>query len=240
MKKILILVSFLFILSGCDFFNEAFSNTVPMASINEISQNIIKSNLEITVKPYTLNHEEQKVYDDNYVSGSAVVYDITAEDILMITNRHVALPGGVSTCDYSVQTVNGTEADARYVFSSDLYDLAVIAITKTEELLAEVEEITMAVENEIMGGVVYAIGSPYGMNNILTVGKVYKYSNIDEVDFQIILHTAPINTGNSGGMLINKDYQLVGVNTWSVTVNGTTYSGATPIVEVNAFLELVP
>ncbi|MGI6710402.1 MAG: trypsin-like peptidase domain-containing protein [Bacilli bacterium] len=241
MKKYLILIVLLLSLTGCEFLEETFSNnTVPMASINAISQNVIKSNIEITVKPYTLNYLSQKVYSDHFISGSGVVYAIKNEDIYLLTNRHVVIPNGGSNYDYLIQTVNGTEVEARYIYSSDIYDLAILAFTKTDTLAEEVAKIRFASENEILGGVVYAVGSPFGMNNILTVGKVYKYSNIDEVDFQIVLHTAPINTGNSGGMLINKDYYLVGINTWNVTVNGTSYSGATPILEVLEFLESAP
>ena len=241
MKKYLILIILLFSLTGCDFFEEVFSNnTVPMSSINTISQNIIKSNVEITVKPYTLNHLHQKVYAENFISGSGVIYDIKTDDILILTNRHVVLPNGGSDYDYLVQTVSGTEVEARYIYSSDIYDLAVLAFTRTTDLVKEVRKINFASENEILGGTVYAVGAPLGMNNILTVGKVYKYGNIDEVDFQIVLHTAPINTGNSGGMLINKDHYLVGINTWNVTVNGTPYSGAMPVLEVLEFLETVP
>ena len=57
-----------------------------------------------------------------------------------------------------------------------------------------------------IGHWVMAVGNPLGTKGSVNMGHV---SNIDDSD---IVHDAAINSGNSGGPLINAEGQVVGVN----------------------------
>ena len=60
-----------------------------------------------------------------------------------------------------------------------------------------------------MGQQVFALGSPLGIQNTMSVGWV---ENTRTESRRIILHSAFINPGNSGGPLVDTHGRLVGVN----------------------------
>jgi serine protease Do len=69
---------------------------------------------------------------------------------------------------------------------------------------------------------VFALGSPDGLRNSVTMGVVSAVARqIDPDDARIYIQTdAPINPGNSGGALVNVDGELVGINTFILTDSG--------------------
>lgn len=67
-----------------------------------------------------------------------------------------------------------------------------------------------------------AIGSPEGLDHTVTKGIISAVSRQPELDRPMVyIQTdAPINPGNSGGPLIDRDGNLVGINTFIVTEGG--------------------
>ncbi len=68
---------------------------------------------------------------------------------------------------------------------------------------------------------VIAIGNPMGERNTISIGIVSRYNktritnrygDITTKEFCSIIHTAKINFGCSGGMLLNYDLKVVGIN----------------------------
>jgi S1-C subfamily serine protease len=66
-----------------------------------------------------------------------------------------------------------------------------------------------------------AIGECLGQRNVIQVGyyqKSQKFSpnetetEISNITFNVIVHSAYINSGSSGGALVDKDLKLVGIN----------------------------
>src|SRR5215813_248132 len=72
------------------------------------------------------------------------------------------------------------------------------------------------------GEVVFAFGSPEGLQNSVTMGVVSAVARQTDPDnpFVFIQTDAPINPGNSGGPLINVDGEMVGMNTFILTSAG--------------------
>lgn len=67
-----------------------------------------------------------------------------------------------------------------------------------------------------VGEIVLAIGSPYGLNQTVTMGIVSAIgrANVGIADYEDFIQTdAAINPGNSGGALVNAKAELVGINT---------------------------
>ena len=103
-----------------------------------------------------------------------------------------------------------------------------------------------------MGDSVVAIGQPIGIINAVTEGKVEKYitvsiptengninENVSNVKFNVIRHSAPLNSGSSGGVLLNKDYKICGINYAAALVEDDTefVTGyAVPVKKVLEFL----
>lgn len=72
------------------------------------------------------------------------------------------------------------------------------------------------------GDVVFAIGSPAGLSNSVTMGVVSSVAREVDPDHPLVyIQTdAPINPGNSGGALVDVDGTLVGLNTFILTESG--------------------
>ncbi len=72
------------------------------------------------------------------------------------------------------------------------------------------------------GQVVLAFGSPFGLENSVTMGIISSVARqIRPDDPMIYLQTdAAINPGNSGGPLVDPEGQLVGINTFIVSASG--------------------
>ncbi len=67
-----------------------------------------------------------------------------------------------------------------------------------------------------VGEFVLAIGSPYGLNNTVTMGIISAVgrANVGIADYEDFIQTdAAINPGNSGGPLVNITGELIGINT---------------------------
>jgi len=73
-----------------------------------------------------------------------------------------------------------------------------------------------------LGQTVLAIGSPEGLDHTLTKGIVSAVGRQPDLDRPMVyIQTdAPINPGNSGGPLIDRDGNLVGINTFIYTSGG--------------------
>jgi serine protease Do len=70
--------------------------------------------------------------------------------------------------------------------------------------------------------VVFAFGSPEGLQNSVTMGVVSSVARQTDPDSPLVFiqTDAPINPGNSGGPLVNVDGELVGLNTFILSSGG--------------------
>lgn len=74
-----------------------------------------------------------------------------------------------------------------------------------------------------VGEIVLAVGSPYGLNQTVTMGIVSAIgrANVGIADYEDFIQTdAAINPGNSGGALVNVKGELVGINTAIYSTSG--------------------
>jgi serine protease Do len=158
--------------------------------------------------------------------GSGVIID---PDGYIVTNAHmvrgsqriqVTVP--VATADESPVSSFGNSRertlDARIVGVDTDLDLALLKI-EAKNLPA----VRLADYNKLrQGEVVFAFGSPEGLQNSVTMGVVSSVARQTDPDnpFVFIQTDAPINPGNSGGPLINVDGEMVGINTFILTEGG--------------------
>ena len=156
---------------------------------------------------------------DQQVSGSGF---FLSQDGYVVTNNHVV--EGVDNVTLVLQ--DGSEAPAEVV-GTDLYaDLAVLKVSGAPPTVA-----TLGNSDALQPGeTVIAIGSPLGdFKNTVTVGVVSATGRtIDTREgFQmegLIQTDAAINSGNSGGPLLNLAGEVIGVNT--LVVRGSELGGA--------------
>ena len=138
--------------------------------------------------------------------GTGVMF---REDGYLVTNYHVVAGG--QQCLASLN--NGYNYEALYVAGDPENDLAVLKVNQTGLPFAEFGDSDLLT----VGDPVYAIGNPLGMElrGTLTDGIVSAINRDVEVDGRImtlIQTNAALNTGNSGGPLINQYGQVVGIN----------------------------
>jgi len=158
-------------------------------------------------------------------SGSGVIF---TSDGYIVTNNHVV--EGAETLEV---VYNKNVYDAELMGTDPSTDLAVLKIKETNLPAATIgSSKTLAV-----GEWVIAVGNPFSLASTVTAGIVSakgRRINIVEDKFPIesfIQTDAAINPGNSGGALVNKNGELVGINTAILSRTGsyTGYAFAVPI-----------
>jgi len=151
--------------------------------------------------------------------GSGV---IISPDGYIVTNNHV-IDGAT---DIRVTMSNREVLPAKLIGTDPLTDLAVIKVNGTN--LPSVPWGDSA--NLHPGQTVLAFGNPYGMQFTVTRGIISALNrpNPDASDRhkpgEFIQTDAAINPGNSGGALVNARGELIGINTFLISSNGS-FSG---------------
>ena len=128
---------------------------------------------------------------------------------LIVTNHHVV-------AESAQAVVAGALLDQSMVsvlYKDPAYDLAFLEVPKTDAQLPKVE---IAAKNVLKAGDnIVAIGHPYGLKYTATQGIVSKPARLYN-DVNYVQIDAAINPGNSGGPLVNKQGEIVGVNTFII------------------------
>jgi len=162
-------------------------------------------------------------------SGSGV---IIRSDGYIVTNNHVV--DGATTVKVTLN--NNQSYDATVIGADEVTDIALIKIDATD-----LPSIPMADSDNLrLGEWVLAIGSPYNLRSTITAGivsaKGRSMAQSGEFKIESFIQTdAAVNPGNSGGALVNKAGELVGINTmiYSQTGSYSGYSFAVPSNIVN-------
>lgn len=174
--------------------------------------------------------------------GSGVIISEDDTSYYVLTNNHV-IYGDPSypVREYKVFDYKMNEYVGKLISANPEYDLAIIRFTKKDELL----KLTLASENPSKDEVVIAIGQPEGQLNAITFGKVINYQTPScttclpeesNVKFLCIYHDAYTFHGNSGGMLINEQKQIIGINTFGS--EKTNHSLAIPVLKIREFFNI--
>lgn len=149
--------------------------------------------------------------------GTGVIF---REDGYIITNQHVL--AGASEC--MVTLADGYTYPADYVASDVDNDLGILKINTEQyqqKLTFPVAEFGDS-DHLVVGDKVYAIGNPLGfeLRGTLTDGIVSAINRdvwVDNRTMTLIQTNAALNSGNSGGPLINEYGQVVGINVIKMT-----------------------
>ena len=123
-----------------------------------------------------------------------------------------------------------TEYEATIVGTDEETDLAVIKIEKTGLKSAELGDS----DRVTVGEFAMAVGNPLGMQSSVTAGMIgavnREITGSDGKKYKLIQTDAAINSGNSGGALVNSKGQVIGINTLKIASTGVEGMGfAIPI-----------
>ncbi|MEM1239622.1 MAG: trypsin-like peptidase domain-containing protein [Cyanobacteria bacterium P01_H01_bin.26] len=177
----------------------------------------------INVRVYQQASPAVVAIDAGDSTGSGSI--ITPEG-LVLTNAHVV--GGAS--QVSIRLADGRQFSGRVVgYAEDSLDLAAVQIEGDGDTFPVVP---LANGMAQVGQQAFAIGNPFGLQGTFTVGIV---SRIDP-ERGLVQTDAAINPGSSGGPLLNRRGELIGVNTSIFTIGenagsiGIGFAIATPQV----------
>jgi Do/DeqQ family serine protease len=145
--------------------------------------------------------------------GSGV---IVSGDGYILTNHHV-IHGADKV---RVELKDRRTFDAKVVGSDEASDLAVLRIdAKALPAVAFGNS-----ESVNVGDVVLALGNPLGIGQTVTMGIISakgRATGLGDGSYEDFLQTdAPINSGNSGGALVNTHGELVGINSQILSPSG--------------------
>lgn len=170
----------------------------------------------IQVKPKELTAEEiyekcskatveilAEVASERYNLGSGFFID----EGTVITNYHVV--SGASNIKITDSEKKSYHVEQVLGYNDEI-DLVILKVNSQNEYLEKNEEAIKP------GETVYTLGSPLGLTGSFADGMVSSPARkIESVDY--IQVTAPMSPGNSGGPLINKYGEVIGINTWQYT-----------------------
>ncbi|AWB68637.1 serine endoprotease DegQ [Saccharobesus litoralis] len=145
--------------------------------------------------------------------GSGVIID--ADKGYVVTNHHV-----IDDADEIIVTLkDGREFEAKKLGSDPESDVALLKI-EADDLTA----VKIANSDKLrVGDFAIAIGNPFGIGQTVTSGIVSALGRsvfgMEKLE-NFIQTDAPINSGNSGGALVNFKGELIGINTAIIGPNG--------------------
>jgi len=157
---------------------------------------------------------------------------IISEDGYIVTNYHV-IEGAQAVSVSLLQSEDGEEIPAQIIGGDEQTDIAVLKIDKTDCV-----PVTLGKSSElIVGELAITIGNPLGseLSGTVTAGIISALNRkltIEGREMNLIQTDASINSGNSGGPLINSYGQVVGITSAKVaTAYGEGLGFAIPIDE---------
>ncbi len=166
-------------------------------------------------------------------SGSGII--ITTGGYI-VTNQHVI----ADASEICVILNSGEELPAKLVGQDEKTDIAILKVDTDKELTAATLGDSSAVE---VGDLAVAIGNPLGQEfaGSVTSGvisAVNRTMTIENRTYNLLQTDAAINSGNSGGALINKYGEVIGINSVKLTQTGVEGLGfAIAISEVKPIID---
>ena len=145
--------------------------------------------------------------------GSGVIYkkiinDNNSYTYYLVTNRHVIADGE----KFKVYSAEGSTTTANVLGYSTTTDIGVLTFTSYVEYnvvpFASIDDVKQ-------GESCFAMGTPLYLQYVNTFTK----GNVSAIRSQYVQHTADINSGNSGGPLVNLNGELIGINVSKLSNN---------------------
>lgn len=225
---------------------ETVSGTDSTGTVAQVAENAMPSLVTIS----TMSVEEMRSFfggTQEYEvegAGTGVIVGKNDTELLIATNNHV-VEGADSL---SVGFVDETAVEGQIKGTDATNDLAVVAVKLSDissDTMGQIKIATIGDSDElVLGEQVVAIGNALGYGQSVTSGYVSALDRNLQISSDngttntytgLIQTDAPINSGNSGGALLNMKGELIGINQAksSTTQSGTTVDGIGFAIPIN-------
>ncbi len=205
-----------------------------LEQLMQTRDSIRKFNIYIETTMYNYKTSYSSDEQTNIGSGSIIGKNASTNTYYAITNFHVINYGTYLYHSYKVETLSGKEYTAQVLIKDSANDMAIISFISTENL--GIANLTNRTGLDLgTNEFVLAVGNPNGVKFTVTYGVNLGLTNIENVTYMVINHTALIKPGNSGGALTDIQGNLVGMNTWG-TEDVDTDNYAIPLSTIKTFI----
>lgn len=222
----------------------AVTNTVSLTDYSNTSIAVANKVLP-SIVGITVEYKVNSMFGGSSTSEASGSGIIVSSDGYILTNNHV-VNSTSSSSYYQITEATGvkvklygdeTEYKATVVGSDKQTDLAVIKIDKTGLTAAELGDS----DSVQVGEFAMAIGNPLGLQSSISCGIISaKNREVEDSDtgttFNLIQTDAAINSGNSGGALVNADGKVIGINT--LKLSGTGVEGIGFAIPINSTIDV--
>lgn len=199
------------------------------SSLEQVVSKVSPAVVQILVSGYgsaqAQGHTQTARIVRQHAMGSGVIVD---PDGYIITNAHVVegaqrvrvvvSPAGSSSRMEASSHQPPQILDASILGRHKAADLALLKIEATHLPFISIRDNLRVRQGEL----VFAIGSPEGLRDSVTMGVVSSVARQTDTNDQMfyVQTDAPLNPGNSGGPLVDIDGNLVGINTFMLSEGG--------------------
>ena len=225
---------------------DAVSSVEGKGAVAEVAQNAMPSLVTIS----TMSVEEMRsFFGGTYQyevdgAGTGVIVGENDTELLIATNNHVV--EGAQTL--SVGFIDETSVEGQIKGTDVNNDLAVVSVKLSdisEDTMSQIKIASIGDSDAlVLGEQVVAIGNALGYGQSVTSGYVSAFdrdltltdASGNTIESTGLIQTdAPINSGNSGGALLNMQGELIGINEAksSTTSSGTTVDGIGFAIPIN-------
>ena len=182
---------------------QTLASATPPPAYSSIVYQIIRPSL-VLIQTETPDADKK----DQKGLGSGVIIDNNGD---ILTSLHVV----DKATDIQLYFYDGTQSSAQVVTTQPENDIAVL---QAETLPAQVVPAVLGNPNAMhVGDDVYAVGNPFGLYSSMTAGvisgfdRTFTPEGLDVELTGLIQIDAAVNPGNSGGPLLNRYGQVVGI-----------------------------
>ncbi|HIU34784.1 MAG TPA: trypsin-like peptidase domain-containing protein [Candidatus Pullichristensenella excrementigallinarum] len=235
--------------SGTVGYDSIYSSTNP---VPEIAANVRPSVVLVTTYVESWNRQTRQVESQAYGYGSGT-YIQTDEDGTggyILTNNHVIDAGDDTNTSYEIEWLDGTVMDATLVGADDGTDIAVLKFEQSAP--SDATPVPMGDSDQLqIGELAIVIGNPGSGDEVLfgtvTAGIIsgleregVSASGSFTRSVSVIQVDAAINTGNSGGALLNSKGELIGIPTLKMMYNySSIFEGLGFCVPINTVKDVI-
>lgn len=224
MKKIIIPIATIAVIYGAYTYGESVSENNPepriMKQVNQTNDNITVSSqngesIETTEPITNALFGTYAIYNADISTGASVIgtgflIENKGQQYL-VTNQHV-VEDNLQT--YYIRDYEKNKYEASIIYQNPKADIAFLKINTTNKLIPLTYEETINVN--YLASPVYTIGNPYDLLFSISSGVLSNFKKnvvFENGEFEgIVIQTdINVNPGNSGGPLLNKDGEVIGI-----------------------------